>query len=314
MKNVIFGSGVVGLIAKRLLPNWTVIPFTRSRFFTFNPALDDNFIIRDEKIDEAVKDLIQAAVTPVLYKRAFDAGGQLFSYDKSICKDWLFKVFGSKAPPQTEPYMNGRLDLFVYNNVRVNQLYDKLLGSHVAGLKEEHAKGKVTEIGDHYFVRGGVKEEFDNAINTIPLTALCGLMGLDHTFEAKAVNFLHVSTKNLDFEGYNQTLVTDPKFPFYKVTNIAPDRYLFYCHEEILNPGQFLMALLKDFEIIDGTSIVDYLTMGPIPKLDWLDSKGIFPIGSYAQWDWCMDISSCILRIIRYAQRDFKPFKKVIVS
>ena len=71
------------------------------------------------------------------------------------------------------------------------------------------------------------------------------------------------------------------------------------------------MALLKDFELLDGTSIVDYLPMGQVPKLDHLEAKGIYSIGSYAQWDWCMDVSSCLLRLLKYSHRGFKPFKKV---
>ena len=44
--NVIFGAGVVGLIARHVLVgNWQIVPFGRSRFFSFNPPLDDNFMI-----------------------------------------------------------------------------------------------------------------------------------------------------------------------------------------------------------------------------------------------------------------------------
>ncbi len=313
MNNVIFGSGVVGLFAKALFPNWKVIPFGRSRFFTFNPALDDNFIIKSEEIDEPVRDISRILTKTFMYRRAFDVGGHLCDRcDTEICKDWLHKVFGAKTPPQAEPYMNGRLDLPIYD-IRVNQLYGELLLRYIPELKEEHSKGKVTEIGDHYYIRGGKKEEFDHAINTIPLNSLYGLMNLKYELLTKAAHFFHIQTKNLDFEGYNQTLITDPKFSFYKVTNVAPDRYLFYCHEEIPQPGPYFMALVQDFEILDGTSVADYFTMGPMPKLDHLEQKGIYSVGSYAQWDWCMDVSSCITRLVRYANRSFKPFKKDIV-
>ncbi len=313
MNNIIFGSGVTGLFAKALLPNWTVIPFGRSRFFTFNPALDDNFIIRSDEIDDPVRDICRAPAKTFLYRRAFDVGGHLFGkYDNRLCVDWLAKIFGTRVPGQAEPYMNNRLDLSVYD-IRVNQLYGELLQRYLGELKEEHVKGKVTEIGDHYFVRNGKKEEFDNAVNTIPLNVLNNLMGLQQELPAKAAHLFHIQTKNLDFEGYNQTLITDPKFSFYKVTNIAPERYLFYCHEEIQQPGPYFMALMQDFEIIDGTSVADYIPMGPMPKLDHLEKKGIYSVGSYAQWDWCMDVSSCITRLVRYANRNFKPFRKEIV-
>lgn len=316
MNNVIFGSGIIGLFAKALFPTWKVIPFARSRFFSFNPATDDNFIIRHERIDEAIRDICQIPVTNhFMYRRAFDVGGHLFnSYNKNLCQDWLTKFMGLKIPGQVEPYLRDRLDLFVYD-LRINQLYATLMDRYLPELKQEYAKGKVIEIGDHYFVRQGVdgkpiREEFDSAITTIPLNALNKLMGYEQDLPCKPVHILHVQTKNLDFEGFNQVLVTDHKLSFYKVTNIAPERYLFYFHEEVPQPGPYLMALLREFEILDGTSISDYLTVGPMPKLDHLEAKGLYSVGSYAQWDWCMDVSSCVLRLVRYAQRDFKPFKK----
>lgn len=311
MKNVIFGSGIVGLFAKALFPEWQVIPFGRSRFFTFNPALDDNFIIRSDEIDEPVRDICRiATASTFVYRRAFDVSGVLFKkYDPGICLDWLGKVFGTRVPPQAEPYMNNRLDHTVYD-IRVNQLYQSLLERYLPELKAEHVKGKVTEIGSHYFVRAGKKEEFDNSINTIPLSALNSLMGLEQELPSKPVHFCHIQTKNLDFEGFNQTLVADRNFSFYKVTNIAPERYLFYFHEEVPNLGPYLMALVNDFDILDGTSINEYLPLGPTPKLDHLEKMGIYSVGSYAQWDWCMDVSSCITRLVRYANRSFKPFQK----
>lgn len=314
MNNVIFGSGIVGLFAKALFPTWKVVPFAKSRFFSFNPATDDNFIVRHEEIDEAIRDITRSPNRTFLYRRAFDVNGHLFnSYNKDLATDWLAKFFGSRTPPQAEPALSKNMDLTIYD-VRCNQLYGELLDRYMAEIKQEHAKGKVTEIGDHYFVRNGVREDFDNAITTIPLNALNGLMGYQQDLPAKPVHILHVQTNALDFEGFNQLLVSDPKLSFYKVTNVAPGRYVFYCHEEIPQPGPYLMALLKnDFEILDGTSITDYLTMGPMPKLEHLEQKGLYSVGSYAQWDWCMDVSSCVLRLVRYANRSFKPFKKEIL-
>lgn len=177
-------------------------------------------------------------------------------------------------------------------------------------LQAEAKKGLITEIGDHYFVRNGVREDFDYAVNTIPLDGLNKLMNVEMELPAKDVHYYHIETNNLDFEGSNQVLVVDPMFSFYKASNIAPGRYLIYCHEMIDNPGVYFMPLMKSFDIIDGTSIKNAITMGPVPKPDWHESKGIYSVGSYAQWDWCMDVGSCVLRLQRYAQRNFTPFVK----
>ena len=158
--NVIFGSGIVGLLARIILgDSWKIIPFYRSRFFSFNPALDDNFIICDNQLDPFVKDLVEDFALPrFVYTRAWSLEGELIKqWDVGICHDWAYKIFGSQIPPQTEPYMMDRMNLFVYD-IRLNQLYERLQTTYIAELREEVLKGEVSEIGDHYFVRNGVKE------------------------------------------------------------------------------------------------------------------------------------------------------------
>lgn len=317
MNNVILGSGVVGLIAKAMLgPSWKVIPFYRSRFFSFNPALDDNFIISDQKTDQFFKDVTGAvSVENLTYRRAWSVQGHLVpQWNKDLCESWLTKIFGLNIPPQSVVYYANRMNLPIYN-LRTNQLYQRLMANYIEDLKAESAKGLITEIGDHYFVRNNVREEFDNIISTIPLDALQKLMRVSGgpELKAKTLHYYHVETRSLDFEGFNQQLVVDNLFDFYRVTMVAPGRYLFYCHNELYNPGSYFMPILNSFELLDGTSIVDALPTGIAPKLDFYESKDIYCVGSSAQWDWCMDVGSCALRIQRYAERGFKPFKKVSI-
>jgi hypothetical protein len=307
--NVIFGSGIVGLLAKFILgSSWTVVPFAKSRFFSFNPALDDNFIIRDKEIDPLVKELAGGIDPPIhVYRRAWSISGELLPiWDAGLCSDWLFKIFGTKIPTHSEAYLKERMNLWVYD-LRVNEVYNSLVHKFMPELKEEAAKGEVTEVGDHYFIRGGVRQDFDNAVSTIPLNVLYRLLGSDLILPSKNMHYLHVKTQSLDFEGMNQTLVVDQLFDFFKVTNVAPERYLFYCHNDMPDPGAYLMSIMPKFDILDGTSIRDAIPMGPIPKLDGVDKYGVHCVGSYAQWDWCMDVGSCMLRILRYSNRGLKP-------
>jgi hypothetical protein len=307
--NVIFGSGIVGLLARIILgDSWTVIPFYRSRFFSFNPALDDNFIICDDQLDPFIKDLMKdMAPQRFIYTRAWSVGGELLrEWDSGVFNDWAYKIFGSQIPPQTEPYMINRMSLFVYD-IRINQLYEQLQSIYIDELREEVTKGEVTEIGDHYFIQNGVRRDFDNAVSTIPLDALLRLMKQETTLPSKTVHYLHIQTEDLDFEGINQVMVSDPIFSFFKSTNVSPGRYLIYCHEEIPNPGIYFMSFIKKFDILDGTSIDGAIPMGPIPKIDAVEQRGIFSVGSSAQWDWCMDVGSCMIRILKYSQRGAKP-------
>lgn len=313
--NVIFGSGIVGLLARIILgDSWKVIPFYRSRFFSWNPALDDNFVICDDALDPFIQDLVKDPGLPrFVYNRAWSIGGELVSkWDNGIYSDWSGKIFGQMVPPQTAPYMMNRMSLFVYD-IRVNQLYERLQQTYIDELRTEVQKGEVTEIGDHYFIRNGVREDFQNAVSTIPLDALLKLMKQTPTLQAKTVHYLHIETDQLDFEGMNQVLVADQIFSFFKATNVAPNRYLLYCHEDIPNPGVYFMNFIKKFDIIDGTSIENAIPMGPIPKLDNIENFGIFCVGSCAQWDWCADVGSNILRLLRYSGRGNQPGQQMKV-
>ena len=67
------------------------------------------------------------------------------------------------------------------------------------------------------------------------------------------------------------------------------------------------MAFMGNFEILDGTTLENVIPLGAMPKLEILEKYGIFSVGSYAQWDWCADVGSNILRLLNYASRGHKP-------
>lgn len=301
--NVIFGSGLVGLIARHILgPSYKIIPFYRSRFYSFNPALDDNFLVRDKRTDDFVCSINNGKLgSTYLYKKAWSIAGQLVNkYDAELCYSWCYKLFGNHIPSQSFKYWEKQIDVFIYD-LRLNQLYERLCNNYMNEIKESHAAGPVTEIGDHYYVQGGNRYEFDKAISTIPLPVLNKLMKLELILDAKTIHYLHIETDSLNFESNNQVMVVDKDFDFYKVTNVAPNRYLMYCHVDIANPGSYLMPFMERFDIIDGTSIQDAIPCGEIPSLALYESKGIECVGSNAQWDWCMDVSSCIIKLMRIA-------------
>jgi hypothetical protein len=304
--NYIFGSGIVGLVAKKVLQgDWTIVPFRRSRFYSFNPPLADNFIGRDPEIDELIKDLT-GSNSLYYYYRAFSVNGQLQkTYDPALCSTWLTKIFGDRVPGQSLPYMATRMIQSIYG-VRTNLLYQHLLKESIDTLKAQSALGDVTEVGDHYFIRGGQRYDFDHLISTIPLPALMELAGTKETgLESKTEYYFHVSTPSIDFEGCNQVLVVDPEIKFYKSTNVAKDRYMFFSTEEIPVPGSYFAPIIGTADIIDGTQMVNAIPTGNLPNLDSLSAFGIFCIGSCAQWDPWADVGSNLLRLVRYAKRGY---------
>lgn len=300
----ILGSGLIGLLARHILgPSYVIIPYYKSRFFSYNPSLDDNFLVRDERTDPFIINLNGKLGPVYLYTKAWSVNGGLAKqYDKELCHSWLYKIFGQSTPTQSQAYMTGHMEFFVYD-LRLNQLYQRLMEMYASDIGKGIALGQVSEIGDHYINVGGKKLEFSECISTIPLNSLCKQIGIKHNLKAKTLHYLHIETDDLDFEGSNQVLVVDHTFDFFKVTNVAPKRYLIYSHIDIPNPGVYFMQFMNKFEIIDGTSISDALPSGEVPQMPIIEKMGITCVGSNAQWDWCMDVSSCIIRLLRLADR-----------
>jgi len=311
MANFIFGSGIVGLVAKEVLAGpWQIVPFRRSRFYSFSTPLADNCIIRDKDLDPLIEAL-GGRLAPMFYRRAYSIQGQLVgTHDPALCTLWLQKIFGTQVPAQAPAYWANRLTSPIYN-VHINKLYEQLQNKHLATLKEEAAKGEVTAIGDHQFIRGGATVDFDNIISTIPLSKLLKLLNqpgsLEAPLPAQPLHYIHLESRTINLEGYNQALVVDDVLDFFKVTCLAPRRYLFYSTRDIPNPGAYLLPIIGVAEIIDGTAIADALPMGNMPDLSHLEERGIFCVGALAQHDWCADIGSNLLRLTRYAQRSYKP-------
>lgn len=297
----ILGSGIVGMLAKVMLGReWTIIPFGRSRFFSYRPALDDNFIVRDEKIDDFIEHL--GGKISFIYKTAYSLGGQLLQYNSELCNAWLGRIFGPDSPPRAPIYLRDH-NIFTVYDIKINRLYEQLQSQYSGELKTEFEKGSVTAIGDRYIIRNNQKEEFDQIVSTIPLKALYKLMGTSNgkPIDYKQIWYYHVRTKGLDFEGANQTLVVDD-YDFFKCANIADSRYMFYCMRDLQLPGTYFMQFMQEFDLIDGTTIEDALPCGDRPDADMkhLEDKGIFCVGSLAEHDYCADCGSNIMRLLKY--------------
>jgi hypothetical protein len=298
MQGVILGSGIIGLLAKEILgEQWLVIPFSRSRFYSFRPALADNFIIRDERIDDLIAHF--GGKIGFIYKTLYSLGGSLFPQDDIVINAWLNKVFGSNVPSQALPCIKSRGDFFIYD-IKLNQLYQSLQRKHQQNLINNDARGRVSEIGDHYLIWGGKRIDFDHMISTIQLSKLYELTRLPHNrLQTAQVWYYHVETNNLNFEGANQTLVVDDSIDFFKVSNIAEKRYLFYFSRDIPIPGPYFMQFMQQFDLIDGTTIGEAIPKGQKPDLTSIEKLGIECIGAAAEHDYFMDTGSCLVKLLR---------------
>ena len=299
--NYILGSGIVGLIAKHLLgDDWQVIPYYKSRFFTTNPPLDDNFLVKHDRLDEIIQKLLPSRlVSTTFYKRAWSVNGQLYTNSDGLyIKAWLQKVFGDDEPGHAYSYYHKK-DIFqIYNNIRISEIYNSLLDKYIGHLKENIKIGQPLKIREGYIYFNEGRKPYDKIISTIPAPALYELTGRKSLLKAKDVHYLHLYSDELDFEGANQVLVADSNIEFYKAVNIAPSRYLLYFLNDIQHPGNYMQKFLKNFEIIDGTMVKQALMMGDSIDVKIFNQDSIYPVGGYAIWDYCLDVGSCILRLL----------------
>ncbi len=299
MKGVILGSGVLGLLAKEILGDgWTIVPFSRSRFYSFLPALADNFIIRDERIDHFIAHY--GGKPAFLYKTSYSLGGHLLPWSSAVAGSWLSKVYGNDAPASGEELLRHRQSFSTYDT-RVNLLYEVLQSKYQSQLKDAAANGKPIKIADHKVVFNNSVVEFDHLVSTIPLPVLgrlCDNQRLQN-LQMQPLWYYHIKTNHLDFEGANQVLVVDQQFDFIKVSHIGADRYLFYFNRELGQPGPYFMLFLENFDLLDGTVIRDAMISGQTADVTSLKESNIHPVGMFGEWDWYQDLGSSILRLLK---------------
>lgn len=308
--NYILGSGIVGLTAKHILgADWHVIPFYKSRFFTSNPPLDDNFLIRHERLDDLLRKLLPGKlISTIFYKRSWSDNGILTTNGETqVIDKWLQKVYGSLAPSQCQSYYHKK-DIFqIYNDIRISEIYKALLDAYTPMLKENAAVGLPTKIHNGYIFFGpDDRRPYNNIISTIPADVLYGLIGRQSLLKTRDTHYIHLFTDDLDFEGANQVMIADANIDFYKAVNIAPSRYLFYFLKDIQHPGIYMQNFIKKFEIIDGTMVKQAVIQGEMVDPSVFKNENIHPVGSYASWDPCLDVSSCFLRLLNSLDTGFK--------
>lgn len=295
----IFGSGLIGLFAKHLLPGeWEIVPFRRSRFFSWSPPLDDDFIIHDPRMDDLIQQMFPGTQT-IFRKRGISYHGEIFSGDKITAElrdMWIYRLFGYDPPGPIVPYLKSHMGFATYR-LSLNSVYNSLMKKFSRQIEEGKSKGDVTEVGDHYFIRGGKRYDFEAVVSTIPHNALLNYAKIPHDLKTATVQVVQVASQELNFEGHDQLLVTDPEIGFYKVDHRDDGSYIFYFKPEMAYPAKYLMSVLKRFEIRNGTSIPDYITLGSA-DLNVVKRMGFIPIGSYAEWDWCGDVGTNLLRLL----------------
>lgn len=132
------------------------------------------------------------------------------------------------------------------------------------------------------------------------MPVLMALLGQKVEMPSRDMYCYHLRTSKLDWEGRTQLFVVDPQIEFYKASKLSKEDYLFYSTTQIDQPGKYFMSFIEKFELQGEICVPNAIPCGPIPEFSMLPDNHIYAMGSRAQWDDCLDIGSCIKRLINY--------------
>lgn len=306
--NFILGSGLVGVLAHRILgTQWSWIPFKRSRYYSWGVPYADNFVIYDDKITDIIKG-ITGQSTPVFRKRPFSYFGQLMYQELPIAVDpYLSKVYGDKIPTLAPRLLRTTYSTY---NLKATDLYASLqtksqdaINTGVKHFGELIAIDTTNHVITTKFDNNGVVEsrkfEYDKIISTIPLSALNTYCKIDSKLPSRAVCTYYLVTDAVNLEGAEDALVSDAEIGFFKVHMLQKNHWMFWTFDAIENPHQFFGNILNyKIDIMEAKRIDEALPLGDPPDLGYLEKCGIYCVGSNAQWDDFMDVASCIKRLL----------------
>jgi len=303
--NLILGSGVVGLVARHILgPEWVLVPFGRSRYYSHDIPFSDNYITIDSDVDDFIEEFNKDR--PILfYKRPFSHTGQLMYQEVPLTVDsYLSKVYGDAIPSVADKLLKTNLTVYSITCLELNRslsrIYIDEINSRVA------SQGKVVSIrlSDKTVSCENQVLSFDNIVSTIPLNALYDYCNLSCDLRSKDTCFYWIRSDKVDLEGAETSLVCDSNIAFYKVYKISANDYIFCTFEPLDNPlsyfGQFIGY---NFDLMEARRIKECFPLGDPPDSSLLDSYNIFCVGSNAEWDDFRNISSCIKRLLGYSGR-----------
>jgi len=305
LKNYILGSGAIGCIAKMILgSSFEWIPFKRSRYYSFDIPYGDNFIVYDKVIDDFMRSMMINCV-PIFYKRAFSYQGQLMFQELPILIDpYLYKVYGENVPTIASKLIKTTFSVYPATvQMLYHQLEDKFKDNEIAAGVQKFGTMKSVDLDKKVICCEHGNFEFDKLVYTIPLNAFLRLCGKSvDDLKARAVCYYLLETDSVDLEGAQQALVVDSNVEFFKVVILDKNRYIFWTFNALDNPHMYFGKFLNyRLDIIEAKRIDEAIPIGNPPDLSWLP-KGVVGVGSNATHDDFMDVSSCILRLLRLSK------------
>lgn len=300
---IILGSGLIGRIAKDILPDYRMIPFGRSQFYGWDYPLAEDYISVHDSADEYVrryKPDIDIILRTKEYKRPFSVAGQLI-YSANIPNltsvPYLTKVYGDASDLKQKLVSNTIFQ--VYEEITCNMIYKKLDESlKLSILNDLNEFGKLEEIDykNHIIKTSKTTFEYESIISTIPLDLLLYYMKENVDLKYRSIFAYLIQTNTLDFEGADQVFVVEDDIDFYSVTEVGFNMFLFKSFIELNEP--FLKMVLQKFNIINKVKIDKYI---PVNNIDIkpIEAHNINLVGSLARWDDFYDVGASIHHLMK---------------
>ena len=303
--NYIIGSGLVAFLAKHMLPDWEIIPSGKSRFFQYDVATCDGYVIYNDTVLDVVRSIligcsndITPLMSPMMFKRAISFGGELvFNRNEALLSQWLRKVYGADAPAYSFELFP--TEFFVYG-MSAMSMFRALEQKSLASFRKsiERQESIVSVYPQEKYIRTSHRElEYDKCISTVPLDAFLKWCGMPEKLYARDMHTCLIQTNKIDFEGASEALIADQEIDFYKCTRISRDLYQFFSVIEIPQVAHYISLMVPEFDIVSGTCVKNAIPVGKRPGLTTLEKLGVYCVGSTAQWDDFMDITSCLMRL-----------------
>lgn len=297
----ILGSGLIGCLARKILgPEWSFIPFKRSRYYSFDYPLADDLIVFDKDIDDFMS-IICNDKTQLFLKRPFSYQGQLIYQNlPMVVEPYIRKVYGDDVPSVAKLLLKTTMPVYLKKASVVYDELQKEFWNDIQNSAKIAGELLSIDLAQHQLRCANKVFEFDKIVSTIPLDALFKFCGTNHNLKSRSVCYYLVETDKVNLEGAEQCFVSDIDIDFFKVNKVGNNKYLFYTFEPIEDAFIYFGKFLGyNIDILDARKIDNVIPLGEPPGLDYLVKYGVNCIGSNAQWDDFVDISTSIMRLLR---------------
>jgi hypothetical protein len=298
LNKFILGSGIIGLIARHVLgASYTLIPFKRSRYYSFQTPVADDDIVYNEHTAGLLRTL-QIISTSQYFPTAISMSGQLF-FNKDTWSNLIVdKLYGDEPHPLASKLLSADIQA---HSAHASVLYTTLLEKYRDDINSA-VQWNIDSIAQNQITINGQIHDYDSLISTIPLNALLSLTKLRSFLKSKDYHVFIIGTDQFNLEGAQRCFIADMAIPFWKANVINNSTYQFFSNGQVEGADAIFSLLTNGrYQVLASTVVKEAFPCGapPIELLNRLKLDGIECIGSNARWDYFYDIATSLNHILK---------------